>query len=176
MVSPAPQRPAEAVEELDFDELFRRFAPYVARIGWRLLGRDDEVDDLIQDVFANAHRKRGQLQDPAAARAWLAVSAVRRARRLLRGRRWRQLVRGLEPYDYDAIAGTGAGPADRALLGEVYAALDRVAVDDRIAWLLRHVDEHELTEVAALCGCSLATVKRRIKRAHDHLRRELGYG
>ncbi len=165
-----------ADEPLDFDALFERYAPYVARIGWRILGRDDDVDDLIQDVFANAHTKLDQLRDPAAARAWLATSAVRRARRTLRRQRWRGLFRPLEPRDYDTIADPRATPADRTVLAGVYRALDHVAPDDRIAWVLRHVEGHELTEVAALCECSLATVKRRIKRAHDSLRQRLGYG
>ena len=32
-------------------QLFKRFAPYVARIGLRLLGRESDVDDLIQEVI-----------------------------------------------------------------------------------------------------------------------------
>jgi RNA polymerase sigma-70 factor (ECF subfamily) len=32
----------------------------------------------------------------------------------------------------------------------------------RIAWTLRYVEREKLEEVARLCGCSLATAKRRI--------------
>jgi len=39
---------------LDIDQLFRGYARYVSAIGLRLLGRRDEVDDLVQDVFMAA--------------------------------------------------------------------------------------------------------------------------
>src|SRR5690349_8645681 len=39
---------------VDLDELYRRYAPYVAVIATRILGRDDELDDLVQDVFLGA--------------------------------------------------------------------------------------------------------------------------
>ena len=64
--------------------LFQRYAPYVARIGLRLLGRESDVDDLIQEVFLAAFRQRHQVRDPASFKGWLAVVAVRTARRQLR--------------------------------------------------------------------------------------------
>ena len=60
-------------------ELFRRYAPYVATIASKLLGRDDgELDDLVQDVFIEAHRGLGQLRDAHAAKGWLARITVPR--------------------------------------------------------------------------------------------------
>ena len=47
----------EALPESD-EALFQRYAPYVARIGLRLLGREPDVDDLIQEVFFAAFRQR----------------------------------------------------------------------------------------------------------------------
>src|SRR5215471_7175759 len=71
----------------DFDAVFRRFAPYVARVGTRLLGTDGEIDDLVQEVFIEAHRGLAGVRDPRALRGWLARIAVRRATRRLRRRR-----------------------------------------------------------------------------------------
>lgn len=141
---------------------FRRFAPYVARIGYRLLGRDEEVDDLVQDVFVAAHRGLGELRDEAAVRAWLAVVTVRTARKRLRRRRILQFLR-LD--DQPAIAAAPGGAEPRAELALLGAALDRLAVTDRIAWVLHHVEGETLERVAGLCGCSLATAKRRIRAA-----------
>src|SRR3954454_19452479 len=73
-------------------QLFKRFAPYVARIGLRLLGRESDVDDLIQEVFLAAFRQRDQLRDPNAAKNWLAPIAVRTARPQLPRRRLLQFV------------------------------------------------------------------------------------
>ena len=50
-------------EPVEIDGLFRDHASYVAAIGLRLLGRRDEVDDLVQDVFLAAHRARAKLRE-----------------------------------------------------------------------------------------------------------------
>ena len=44
------------VSEEELGDLFKRYASYVATIGIRLLGRDDELDDLVQEVFIEAYR------------------------------------------------------------------------------------------------------------------------
>jgi DNA-directed RNA polymerase specialized sigma24 family protein len=40
--------------------------------------------------------------------------------------------------------------------------------DLRITWVLRFIENHRLEAVAELCGCSLATAKRRLSKA-QHL-------
>jgi len=67
------------------------------------------------------------------------------------------------------VASDEASPATRAQLAQIYALLQTMAPDDRIAWTLRYVDGHDLKAAAELCDCSLATVKRRIRRAKLYL-------
>jgi RNA polymerase sigma-70 factor (ECF subfamily) len=159
---------------MDLDALFERFAPYVASIGKRLLGREDEVDDLVQEVFLSAVRGIHGLRDPDAAKAWLATVAVRNAHRRLRRRRvlrWLGLADEVSPDD---LVDESVSPERRAKLVRVYALLDRLPPDQRIAWILRHVEGERLDVVARLCGCSLATAKRRITAAHEFLEGSLG--
>ena len=77
----------------ELGDLFLRYAPYVAKIGFKLLGRDDELDDLVQDVFIEAHRGLAQLRTAEAAKGWLARITVRRAVRRLRRQRLRAFFR-----------------------------------------------------------------------------------
>jgi RNA polymerase sigma-70 factor (ECF subfamily) len=157
-------------------QLFKRFAPYVARIGLRLLGREADVDDLIQEVFFAAFRQRDQLRDPTAAKNWLATIAVRTARRQLRRRRLRQFV-GLD-HGGPALElpDPQISPEKRALLARVYEILDNMGVERRLAWTLRYVEGEKLEVVAERCGCSLATVKRRIASAQALLLAEMEDG
>jgi len=167
-----PRRPGPLTDA----ELFQRFSPYVARIGLRLLGRNEDVDDLVQEVFLAAFKQRDQLRDVGAAKGWLAVVAVRTARRQLRRRRVRQFVgldSGAPPLE---LQDQTLSPHERALLARVYEILDHVSVDDRLAWTLRHVEGEKLDKVAERCGCSLATAKRRIVAAHAQLQAELNHG
>src|SRR5215207_10492930 len=72
------------------DELtaaFRDYSSYVAAIALRLLGRDAEVEDVVQDVFVAAMGKLPPAHEPRAVRGWLATVTVRMAGRRLRRRR-----------------------------------------------------------------------------------------
>jgi RNA polymerase sigma-70 factor (ECF subfamily) len=75
-------------------------------------------------------------------------------------------------HDYSQLADSAASPQDRALLAELYRALDRLPVQQRLAWTLRHAEGLELAAVAQACDCSLATVKRWIGAAEAALRME----
>jgi len=149
----------------DFDSLFKRFAPYVASIGLRLLGRPDEVDDLVQDVFLEAHRHLHKVREPKAIKGWLAPIAVRTARRRLRWRRAKKWIGLDDTPDYHNITASGASPEQQALLSDIFRILDTIPVDARLAWSLRHIEGERLNAVAERCDCSLATAKRRIARA-----------
>lgn len=155
--------PAPAAHDLD--GLFRRYSPYVAAVAHRLLGRDDEVDDTIQEVFLAAVRGLHALREPAAIRAWLARVTVRVARQRLRKRRLRGFLGLDEPASYEAVIDRGANAEQRALVARVYRVLDGIPANQRIAWSLRHIEGEPLESVAALAGCSLATAKRRIAAA-----------
>jgi RNA polymerase sigma-70 factor (ECF subfamily) len=160
-----PEWPLGAV---DFDTLFRRYSSYVAGVAARLLGRDDhEVEDVAQDVFWIASKRLGTIHSLEAARPWLVTVTVRVTRKRLRRRRFRQLFHSQsEAVDVPA---TGTTPEQYALLQRMYRVLDTVSPDERLAWLLRHVEGERLEEVALACGCSLATAKRRIAAAQEIL-------
>jgi RNA polymerase sigma-70 factor (ECF subfamily) len=158
----------------DLEALFRRYSRYVAAVALRLLGRDDEIDDVVQEVFLAALRGLGRLREPEAIKGWLATVAVRIARRKLWRRRVRTMLGLNHAPDYQRLAAESAAPDERAMVASVYQLLDSLPVRERLAWTLRHVEGEPLERVAALCGCSLATVKRRIAAAQKRLQAELG--
>jgi len=156
---------SSATDALDLETLFRRYAPYVAAVAHRLLGRDDDVDDTVQEVFLAAVRGVAQVRDPAAVKGWLARVTVRAARQRLRKRSLMRLVGLDEPAVYDRVVDSGASAEERALLSRVYRVLEGIPANQRIAWALRHIEGEPLENVASLSGCSLATAKRRITAA-----------
>lgn len=166
----AEQRPAEG--PLDATRAWAQYHRFVAGIAWRLLGRDDELDDVVQDVFLDAVRGLAALREPEAVKAWLATVTVRVARRRLRVRRVKHWLGMDGPRAYEEVAAQGVPLEQQQLLSRVYATLDRMPVEQRIAWTLRHIEGVALDDVAARCGCSLATAKRRIAAAQNILERE----
>jgi RNA polymerase sigma-70 factor, ECF subfamily len=171
-----PDSSADEQGPLDLEEAFARLAPYVASIGLRILGRREEVDDLVQDVFLAAAKGLDSVRDPRATRAWLATVTVRTARKKLRRRKWKIMLSLDEAPDYEDVADRSASPETKAMLKAVYRALDELPIDERIAWSLRYVEGEQLDRIALLCGCSLATAKRRIGRAHDAIQKAVGDG
>lgn len=153
----------------NFDELFRRYAPYVGAIALKILGREDEVDDLVQDVFIKAHKGMSRLKDPHAVRPWLATITVRMARRRLR-LYWFSRVFRLSDVG-DALVDNRATPEQQAQVASVYRCLDRLPANERIVWILRQVEGQTLEQVAASVGCSLSTVQRRLRAARAFMDR-----
>ena len=56
-------------------------------------------------------------------------------------------------------------PEASATMRAMYRVLDALPADERMVFTLRFMSELELTEVAAACRVSLATIKRRLARA-----------
>ena len=156
------------------DALYRRYAPYVASIATRLLGRSDEVDDLVQDVFVEAVRGIAKVRDPGAIKGWLGKIAVRASVRRLRRRRLLQAFHlEIERADYENLAGNSATAEQRALIARTYSILDRLPARTRVIWVLRHVLDEPLQAIVELSACSQSTVQRRLRDAEVLLAKEL---
>jgi len=152
------------------EQLFRRHFGAVTGTVARLLGDAHEAEDVVQDTFQSAMTDLAGLREPAAFRSWLLSIAVRKVHRRFRRRR---LLRTLGLWSGDPEAGLAqqasaeASPEMRAELVLLDRALGQLSAADRIAWTLRCVEGLRLEEVAAACGCSLATAKRRVSAAHE---------
>jgi RNA polymerase sigma-70 factor (ECF subfamily) len=154
-----------------FEVLYRRHASFALNLAVRIQGSANDVEDIVHDAFLRAQGRLSELRDAALFRSWLGAIVVRLVRSRLRRRRLLNLL-GLthaEPVDLDTIASNDAGPEARAQLAQIYALLQTMPPNERIAWTLRHIEKHRLEAVAELTGCSLATAKRRIQRAQQFL-------
>ena len=149
-------------------ELVGRFGPDVERLVAGALGVDSDLADIVQDVFVRVMERIHQLRDPAALKSWIASVAVFAARgHIRRRRRWRW-IRFLAPADIPDAPAPTSNPESHALVHSTYRLLDTLPENERLAFSLRFIAEMELTEVAAACGVSLATIKRRLTRAEVH--------
>lgn len=147
--------------------LLERYGPHVERVLTHILGSHADLDDLAQEVFLRALQRVADLRDPRAIKDWLAAFAANVAREAIRRkrRRWWQVLR--PPEETPEVPAPSASPEDRAALRAFYEVLGGLDPDARIAFALRYVEGMELTQVAEVCGVSLATIKRRIKAAED---------
>jgi RNA polymerase sigma-70 factor, ECF subfamily len=151
--------------------LFEQYRPLVERTLVRILGFDSELPDAVQETFIRALGSTRLLRDPQALPGWLIRIAVCTASDLIRRRRRRRWLQFFaEPQDLVEIGSDLAFEAEpdleaRQALHAAHAILDSLPVDERVAFSLRRLDGMELKDVARACGCSLATIKRRLARA-----------
>jgi RNA polymerase sigma-70 factor (ECF subfamily) len=149
--------------------LFARFTRDVNRLIWRLLGADPEHDDLVQHVFCQMFDHADAVREAEKLASWVSSITVNAVRSELRKRRVRRLFLARESVQPERFEDSVASSESRELLARVYTELENMPVADRMAYSLRYLENKSLSEVAELCGCSLATAKRRISRAHERL-------
>lgn len=164
---------ARSGEKWAQEALFRRHSRLLNGLAYRLLGRDEDVDDLVQEAFLAALRSLGKLENPQAFSAWLCSIMVRTAHKTLRRRSMltRLGLRRGTTIDPDEVVARTAPPDVRAELSAIYAVLDRMQPEVRLALVLHRVEGLSVPEVAERMELSVSTVKRRLSLAEKRLSR-----
>ncbi len=162
---------ARAGESWAQEALFRRYSRMVNGLAYRVLGRDSEVDDLVQDSFLEALKNLHRLENPQAFASWLGSIVVRTASKRLRRRALlnRLGLRRNTPIDPDVVLSNDAPPDVRAQLSRIYSCLDAMHHEMRLSLILHRVEGMSLPETADTMGVSLSTVKRRLAAAEQIL-------
>jgi len=149
--------------------LVARYRDRYARYAVHMLGSREDAEEALQDAFVRAYRSLARCDDPERFGAWLFRILVNRCRTTgaRRTRRWRTMV-----ADEGALLAASI-PAASDQLGwreELDRALDRLDVDQREAFLLKHVEELSYEEMREVTGAGVSALKMRVKRACDRLR------
>ena len=150
--------------------VYSRFSEDINRLVWRVLGADAEHDDVVHQVFVQVISGLAKVRDAERLGAWMTSVCVKTVRTEIRRRRVRRFFHA-GPAEITRIAAPVEDHEARELLERVYTLLDALPANERIAFVLRYVDERPLLEVAEACDCSLATIKRRLSSAEKRFTR-----
>jgi len=145
--------------------IWRSYAPMVFRLLERALGPNGDAEDLTQDVFLSIFAKLGMLRDSEALRSFIYSVAVRTLKWELRRRRVRRILHLSDDGRLPDLPVRGIDSEARQTLARFYVLLERLSVNDRAAFVLRHMEGLKLEEIAERMGVSLATAKRWVSRA-----------
>jgi RNA polymerase sigma-70 factor (ECF subfamily) len=181
------QEKGQAQETVEFDEIFKRYQSMVFNLTYRILGDREEALDVSQEVFFAVYRKLNRFRGEASVKTWIYRIAVNRASN--RCRWWNRLRRrGTVSLDdhlsddhgrtlSDTVEATGNTPEEACSLREtrheIERSLSRLPVQQRVAVIMRDVEGLSYEEIAELLQVSLGTVKSRIARGRDELKRRL---
>jgi RNA polymerase sigma-70 factor (ECF subfamily) len=152
-----------------FAELSRRYRDTYSRFAVRMLGDRDEAEDVMQSAFIRAYRALDRCRDPNRFGAWLYHIVANECRSwvIRRNRRGRRMVRD-EIHLRDAPAAPSTDGDDT--LEDVQYALQQLDVDQREAFLMKHVEQLSYEEMAEITGDGISALKMRVKRACARLR------
>jgi len=182
-LEPMTMATAEEIAAQEFSGLVASHRPQIFRF---LLASTRDVDlaeTLTQECFLKAHRNWGSFRGESSPMTWLMRIAINLQKDHWRNRRmqfWRHTRNN--SVDLDEASEwlpSGESSAEQRVLahervGQVWKAVEGLSERQRTVFLLRYVEEQELSEIAKATGLREGTVKAHLSRALARVRMELG--
>ena len=154
-----------------FAELVDLYYPRCLRFALHMLASRGDAEEAVQDAFVRLHRALPRYREEEAFEPWLFRILANRCRTAgARARRHAQLV---EYGDVPDTAGRPAHDVGTAWREEIARALAALPVEQREAFLMRHVEGLSYEDMAAATGAGVSALKMRVKRACDAMRLRL---
>jgi len=158
-----------------FEELYTRHAGRLYGLAWRMVGNAADAEDLLQDIFLQAHRKLDGFRGHSALATWLYRLAMNACLDHLRSKRGR-MNQATDSLDADGRM-TPAAPAGAVELTvrrvDLERAIGQLPEGCRAAFLLHDVEGFEHREVADMLGIAEGTSKSQVHKARLRLRAAL---
>jgi RNA polymerase sigma-70 factor, ECF subfamily len=140
--------------------IWHRHAPAVRRTLGRSLGPDQEIEDLLQEVFMGFVKSAAKLEDPDNLRSYLVSIAFRRAAMEIRRRKVRRWVTLTSSGEVPDAVARQREPDEARALRALYQVLDTLSARDRLVFVARYIEGMQIDETAKSLKLSKATVWR----------------
>ena len=160
-----------------FDVLVARWDHKIQGAIYRVVGSDEDARDLAQEAFLKAYRALGSFRREARFSSWLYQIALNLCRDRLRRRRGKTFV----SLDETGVAERSRSPDPsvhqqleaRDLARIVTREIEDLAAEQREAIVLKEYQGLTFAEIADVLDVPLSTVKTRLYRGLNQLRRGL---
>ena len=166
-------------DENAFSELVKKYQKQVHALAWRKIGDFHIAEEITQDTFLKAYQKLRTLKKPQRFASWLYVIATNRCNTWLHKKHFRtQLLKnkgGVRPekpsYSEYVVEENEriSGQAQREIVKKLLAKLEE---SERTVMTLHYFAEMSCTEIGVFLGVSANTIKSRLRRAQQRLRKE----
>lgn len=173
-------RRAASADPVACRQIVDRHARTLFRTCLSVLGDPQLAEDAVQDAFVLAFRHLAQFDGRSPFEAWLrriarnaALAIVRRDQTARAHAAPRDDEAELEVMDDASSVDPLRRAAGDELRGRLDAALDALSPAERTAFLLRHVEQHSLAEIADALGSNANAIKQTLFRGVRKLRAAL---
>lgn len=161
--------------------LVERHSRAVFRLAYRMMGNEQDAEDVVQETFLKAYRSLKNFEERSTFSTWLYRITSNCAFDLIRKRQRHEQKREPQPLEESEVVAQlpagDPGPDRLALSAELSrqmtAALHGLSPMERAAFVLRHHQGHSIEEIGRQLGLEPSATKNSIFRAVQKLRREL---
>ena len=153
--------------EAAFEVLVERYDVRLLAFCRNMLRSSEDARDMVQEVFANAHRAMLQDDRPIHVKAWLYRIARNRCLNHLR----RPQPAGVDSMDVfeSAVASAAETAGSRADLQQLVQDVQDLAETQRTALVLREMEALSYEQIAVVMGKTVPAVKSLLVRARVNL-------
>lgn len=162
-------RNEKAPDQADFDRAIAARADRWYAACLRITRDPQLAEDALQDAMLRAWRNRHQFRHGARLETWIHRIAVNAALEIVRKQRPRALG-ALENEVQDPSEPVEQAQFHRQLGAELNVAIEELTDFERTCFVLRHLEDWHLKEIAAEAGKSVGAVKQAVFRAVHKLR------
>jgi len=155
-----------------FEELYRQHARRLFSLVLRMIGSADDAEDLLQEVFLQAHRKLAGFRGESTLGTWLYRLTMNHCLDHLRGRQAKMSRATDSLDDEDAAEPAARAPVVPSAISrmDLERAIDTLPEGCKAAFLLHDVEGFEHREIAEILGISDGTSKSQVHKARMKLR------
>lgn len=163
-----------------FEELVRRYQPRLLATARRYARRDEEVEDIVQEVFLKAFTKLNTWRGDAPFEHWLMRTAVHTCYDFLRAHQRNREHNSTDLSDEEAdwldryaVAPDKAETNADAARSLVRKVLEKMSPAGRLIITLLELEDRSVKEIAEVTGWSVPLVKVRAFRARAEMKKIL---
>jgi RNA polymerase sigma-70 factor (ECF subfamily) len=176
-------KPSVTTPELDFAEVAGLYRSQIFRFLLASLRDPDAAETLTQDCLLKAYRNWSSFRGDSSVMTWLLRIAINLQKDHWRSRRlqfWKMATtNSVDAEDAGAWLPSGESSPEQQVVAKdqvrlVWKAVKGLSERQRTVFMLRHVEEMEIHEIATTIGLSEGTVKAHLSRAMGRVRTELG--
>jgi RNA polymerase sigma-70 factor (ECF subfamily) len=161
-----------------FRTLVERHSRAVYRIAYRMTGRPQDAEDVVQDTFLKAYRQLGRFESRANFGTWIHRIAVNCAIDLIRARAHREAGHDATQLEQHGVAEwneTARASPERLMLStevqqRVHEAMSGLSGMERAAFVMRHFEGHSIEEISQALALKTNATKHSIFRAVKKMR------